>query len=66
MATQPAEQSAVERAAARGHKVEDDPPHALSWVRRWTCSVCGRAVLYNGGVVYGTAVEQDCEPRKTP
>lgn len=44
----------------KGHAFEDDPPHALSRVERWTCTECGRAVLRNGMVVYGSAVREPC------
>lgn len=43
------------------HDFEDDSPHALSSVVRWTCRTCGRAVLVNGPVVYGSASQSVCE-----
>jgi hypothetical protein len=51
----------VERATTLGHTVEWDPPHALSSVRRWTCTVCSEAVLEREGHVYGEAIEKTCE-----
>lgn len=42
------------------HALEDDPPHALSSVSRWTCTACGCAVLVNGPVVYGSASREEC------
>lgn len=54
---------AVARAEARGHKLEFDPPFA-SAALRWTCTVCGRAVIQYGSNIYGSAVESDCAPRE--
>ena len=42
------------------HTLADDQPHALSSVSRWTCTSCGRAVLANGPVVYGSASSEEC------
>lgn len=53
-------QSPDQQAAALGHDVEWDPPHALSSVSRWTCKTCGNAVLKAGRNVYGSAVEKPC------
>ncbi len=53
--------SPVEQAEALGHTVENDPPHGLSAVSRWTCTTCGAAVLVRGGVTYGSAIEKTCE-----
>lgn len=44
----------------KGHAFEDDPPHALSRVERWTCTRCGAAVLRNSSVVYGSAATDEC------
>ena len=44
----------------KGHDFEDDSPHALSRVERWTCKRCGWAVLRNGAIVYGSAIEGRC------
>lgn len=57
-------QKAIREAEARGHQLENDPPHALSSMARRTCSVCGRAVLGNARTAYGSALETDCT-RKT-
>lgn len=53
--------SPVERAQALGHQVEDDAPGGVSRVQRWTCTVCGDAVLSYNGNIYGGAVERTCE-----
>jgi hypothetical protein len=50
-------------ATSRGHVLEWDPPQAMPAVRRWTCSLCGEAVLESGGVIYGQAAERAC-PRR--
>lgn len=53
-----------ERIAAKvraGHTLENDPPHGLSSVARWTCTTCGDAVLDSGRVMYGGAVERTCD-----
>lgn len=42
------------------HDLDDDPPHALSAVSRWTCRRCGNAVLVNGAVTYGAASTEPC------
>jgi hypothetical protein len=47
-------------AVREGHTFEDDPPHGLSSVSRWTCTTCGDAVLDSGSVVYGTATQRTC------
>jgi hypothetical protein len=46
----------------RGHTLAWDPPHALSNVRRWTCTnpPCGAAVLSYQGNVYGQATTTFC------
>jgi hypothetical protein len=49
--------------ASRGHLLKWDPPDALSAVRRWTCSLCGDAVLNNRGVISGQAADRAC-PRR--
>lgn len=43
------------------HTFADDPPHALSSVSRWTCTQCGRAILTNGPVIYGSATQAACD-----
>jgi hypothetical protein len=49
-------------AAARGHVLENDPPHGLSRMRRQTCTKCGSAVLLRpDGSGYGSALESDCD-----
>ena len=50
----------VRRATARGHVVENDPPAAMTAVRRWTCILCGDAVLEREGVIYGAATTRNC------
>ncbi|GAA1065288.1 hypothetical protein [Streptomyces asiaticus] len=52
--------TAPEKAVANGHRFEDDPPHALSSVSRWTCTACGAAALRNGPVEYGSAMTTPC------
>ena len=52
---------AIERARAQGHAVESDPPAGMTAARRWTCTVCGNAVLVYGSNIYGSAVDQTCE-----
>ncbi|TXS35263.1 hypothetical protein [Streptomyces sp. t39] len=47
-------------ALGKGHDFEDDAPHALSSVERWTCKRCGAAVLRSRGYVYGSATEDHC------
>ena len=56
-----ANQSATpqEIARARGHQVQPDPPF-MSSADRWTCTACGRAVIVNGPVIYGSATTNDC------
>jgi hypothetical protein len=50
------------QAKSLGHDMEHDPPaNELSRVARYTCSKCGRAVLANGGTVYGSALEVECK-----
>jgi hypothetical protein len=46
----------------RGHTLEWDPPHAMSNVRRWTCTerLCGAAVLSYQGNIYGQATTTYC------
>lgn len=42
-----------------GHNVDEDSPFA-SVVTRWTCVVCGRAVLWTNHF-YGSALTEPCE-----
>lgn len=51
-----AAQRAVERL---GHDIEYDPPF-MSAADRWTCKDCGRAVIVNGSVIYGSATTDAC------
>lgn len=51
----------TEQAAALGHNVEWDPPAAITATARWTCTVCGEAVLQREDRVYGEAIEKTCE-----
>lgn len=46
---------------AADHNLVWDPPAAMTSVRRWTCDTCGRAVLVNGYVVYGSATSAACQ-----
>jgi hypothetical protein len=51
--------------AGLGHQLEWDPPAALTSMRRWTCLVCGDAVLARpDGTVYGAASEHPCNPEE--
>lgn len=48
-------------AAQRGHRVQIDPPAAITATRRWTCP-CGRAALLSGsGIAHGSALTENCE-----
>lgn len=51
---------AVQRAQANGHAVEWDPPEGITAARRWTCTVCGDAVLKYGSNIYGGAIDRTC------
>lgn len=55
-----AAQRAVERL---GHDVEPDPPF-MSAADRWTCKACGRAVIVNGSVIYGSATIETCTAKE--
>lgn len=47
-----------------GHDLEWDPPAAMTSMRRWTCLVCGDAVLARpDGTVYGAGSERPCDPQ---
>jgi hypothetical protein len=46
------------------HTLDFDPPHDLTAVSRWTCTSCGRAVLVNGPVVYGSASTEECASQR--
>lgn len=60
-ATRPALPDRVAAKAREGHTFENDSPGGLSSVNRWTCTVCGDAVLMYGTNVYGGATERTCE-----
>lgn len=48
--------------AKAGHRLDWDPPAALTAMRRWTCRTCGDAVLQRpDGSTYGGAAERTCE-----
>jgi hypothetical protein len=49
-----------QKAEARGHRPVHDGP-TMGGADRWTCSLCGRAVLLYAGNVYGSAIEVDCD-----
>lgn len=51
---------AVAAKVAGGHTFDNDPPAVISSVRRWTCTVCGDAVLDAGTNIYGSATERSC------
>lgn len=51
----------AKRATAKGHDVEHDPPFGLTSADRWTCRVCGDAVLIYGHNIYGGALDRTCE-----
>lgn len=55
--------AALAQARAAGHEMEHDPPHALASVDRYTCKHCGKAVLGNFTVAYGSALEGECAVR---
>lgn len=61
MATTQQEAEPVRRAAEMGHQVEHDPPAGLTRADRWTCKVCGDAVLIYGSNIYGSAVDMTCD-----
>lgn len=48
------------KAVANDHRLEYDPPHALSSVARWTCSGCHATALRNGTYEYGSALDERC------
>lgn len=52
-------------AEARGHSLAHDPPHVLASVDRYTCTVCGAAVLGNGRAADGSALDRDCKSTPT-
>ena len=53
----------VTRARALGHDLENDPPaNTLSGMNRMTCKTCGAAVLGNGSIAYGGALDRKCVP----
>lgn len=47
---------------ASTHQLAWDPPAAITAALRWTCTVCGHAVLDYAGTVYGSAVDSPCSP----
>lgn len=51
--------TALARAKLDGHDLENDPP-VFSSVSRHTCKKCGRAVLGNYSVAYGSVTEGPC------
>jgi hypothetical protein len=52
---------AVMAAEKLGHQLEWDPPaNFFSNMNRMTCTVCHRAVLWNGSTQYGSALEGPC------
>jgi hypothetical protein len=57
--------AAADQARARGHRVENDGP-TMGGAARYTCTVCGMAVLVAGaGHAYGSAIAKDCPgPRR--
>ncbi len=51
------------RAARLGQEVIwDKPARGTPVESRWTCHICGRAVLARKGSVWGLAAEEQCEP----
>lgn len=52
---------ALAGAKRHGHVFEHDPPHALSTVDRFTCKKCGKSVLGNHEIAYGSAMEGACK-----
>ena len=56
-------EEALAKAKADGHDLGDDPP-VFSSVQRYTCKSCGRALLINGFVIYGSAREMTCAEAK--
>ena len=51
----------VQLAEALGHDVVFDAVRG----ERWTCTTCSRAVLREGGNVYGRAVDEPCGEGET-
>lgn len=51
--------NAIDRAKVRGHAVEYDGP-TVGGADRWTCTRCGRAVLWASGPMYGSALIYEC------
>lgn len=52
-------EQAIEKAKSLGHSLENDPPF-LSTMYRHTCKNCGKAVVGNWDIAYGTAIEKHC------
>ncbi len=50
----------VERAVKPGHTLKWDPPRLMVPARRWTCTGCGDAALFDGSRVLGNATERSC------
>jgi hypothetical protein len=50
-------------AGKRGHDIERDP---TAYGLRWTCKNCGRTVIANKPVIYGTAITEDCTSKLAP
>lgn len=47
-----------------GHDLKDDPPGFFSKMSRATCKACGKAVIFNHNLAYGSATEGPCEKQK--
>jgi hypothetical protein len=52
---------AIDTATELGHTVECDG----IGIRRYTCTVCGRALLMPETIVYGSALTEPCTGRTT-
>lgn len=57
---------ALRQAQADGHDMEHDSLHALAYVDRYTCKLCGCAVLGNVDSAYGDARLVSCSKRSVP
>jgi len=47
----------VDRILAAGHTLRRDDPHSFTYIVRYTCQRCHRAVLVNGHSIYGSATD---------
>lgn len=57
------EKEAIRARDELGHDLKDDPI-AFSWMSRSTCRACGKSVIFNHNLAYGSATEGPCEKQK--